>query len=98
MIVLDDWNTKSGEDAYSIWLNAIGSFGIGKTNCRGEILLEFAEKHNIVISNTLYIHKHSRKITWRSPDGMTNNQIDYILTPQRFKSSVIKTSIRTYQK
>ena len=38
----------------------------------------------------------SRKTTWHSPDGQTHNQIDYILTPQIFKSSIIKTSTRTY--
>ena len=38
----------------------------------------------------------SRKTTWHSPDGQTHNHIDYILTPQRFKSSIIKTSTRTY--
>ena len=77
-------------------LNAIGRFGIGNKNCRGEILLEFAEKHKLVIASTLYNPKHSRKTTWHSPDGMTYNQIDYIVRPQRFKSSVIKTSTRTY--
>ena len=38
----------------------------------------------------------SRKTTWHSPDGQTHNLIDYILTPQRFKSSIIKTITRTY--
>ena len=81
IVVLGDWNAKAGEDAYPIWQNAIGRFGLGKTNSRGERLLEFAEKHKFVISNTLFNHKLSRKTTWHSPDGQTHNQIDYILTP-----------------
>ena len=32
---------------------------------------------------------------WHSPNGSTHNQIDYILNPQRFKSSIISTSTRT---
>ena len=71
-------------------------FNIGKTNSRGQILLEFAEKHKLIIANTLYNHKHSMRITWHSPNGITYNPIDYILTSQIFKSSINKTNIRTY--
>ena len=31
-----------------------------------------------------------------SPDGNTHNQIDYILTMTRFKSSINKATTRTY--
>ena len=44
---------------------------------------------------TMYV-LHCRKSTWHSPDGKTHNQIDFILTPQRFKYSINKTSTRTY--
>ena len=81
MVILGDWNAKSGEDAYQICPNVIGRFGIGKTNSRRERLLEFAKKHKLVISYTLYNHNKSRRNTWHSPDGTTHNQIDYILTP-----------------
>ena len=50
----------------------------------------------MIITNTLYPHKRSRKTTWHSPDGKTHNQIDYILTPQRFKSSINKPKTRTF--
>ena len=58
--------------------------------------MEFAEKIKFVLANTLYNHKNSRRTTWHAPNGRTDNQIDYILTPQRFKSSIITTSTRTY--
>ena len=35
-------------------------------------------------------------MTWHSPGGLYHNQIDYILTPSRFKSSVNKARTRSY--
>ena len=86
LVILGDWNAKAGgADAHSIWPNSIGRFGHGSTNCRGERLLEFSEKHKFVLANTLFNHKNSRRTTWHSPNGKIHKQIDYILTPQRFK-------------
>ena len=34
--------------------------------------------------------------TWHSPNGLVHKQIDYMLTPQHFKSSIIRTSTRIY--
>ena len=50
----------------------------------------------IVAENTSFPHKKSRCTTWYCPNSELHNQIDYILTPQRFKSSIIRTSTRTY--
>ena len=69
---------------------------LGKTNERGFRLLEFAQKHKIVLANTLHPQKNSRKSTWHSPDDKMHNQIDFILTPRQFKSSINKASTRTY--
>ena len=44
----------------------------------------------------IYHHNKSRIATWHSPNGQTHNQIDYILTPQRYKSIIINTSTRPY--
>ena len=96
LVILGDLNVKARIDAHIIWPNSIGRFGHGSTNSRGERLLEFAEKHKFVLANTLYNHKNSRRTTWHAPNGSTDNQIDYILTPQRFKSSIITTSTRPY--
>lgn len=37
-----------------------------------------------------------RTATWRSLDGLVHNQIDYILLPRRFKSSISKAKVRAY--
>ena len=45
--------------------------------------------------NSLFTRKISRRTTWYSPDGVTHNQIDYILAPRRFKSSINRAKSRT---
>ena len=96
MVILGDRKAKAGEYEYPTYSNSKGHFDIGKTNCQGEILFELTEKHKIVISNTLYNHKYSRRTTWHAPNGDIRNQIDYILTLQRLNLSIIKTSSGTY--
>ena len=96
LIVEGDWNAKVGPDAYSNWPGTAGRFGIGETNDRGQRLLEFARKHRLTLANTLHPHKPSRTTTWHSPNGLVHNQIDFILTPQRFKSSINKANTRTF--
>ena len=41
----------------------------------------------MVIANTLFQHKR-QLYTWTSPDGQYQNQIDYILCSQRWRSSI----------
>lgn len=96
LIVQGDWNAKIGTDAHEHWEGTAGRFGLGETNDRGLRLLEFARSHKLTAANTLFPHKTSRRMTWHSPNGVTHNQIDYILTPQRFKSSINKAQTRTF--
>ena len=94
-IIIGDWNAKIGENAYEDWAGTVGKFGCGNTTDKGLRLLEFACNKDLSIANTLYSHKRTRR-TWHSPDGKTRNQIDYILTPQSFKSSINKPKTRTF--
>ena len=95
LIVQGDWNAIVG-NTNDVGRNAVGKFALGKTNPRGLRLLEFASKHSFTIANTLHPQKNSRKSTWHSPNGLVHNQIDNILMPQRLKSSIHKSSTRTY--
>ena len=48
----------------------------------------------MVIANTLFQQYKRRLYTWTSPDGQYQNQIDYILCSQRWRSSIQSTKTR----
>ena len=89
-------NVKVGAVAYEQWGETVGPFVVGEANERGERRLEFANKHKVTLVNTLFSHKLSRRTTWHSPDGVTRNQIDHILTSWRFTSNINGAKSRTF--
>ena len=71
-----------------------GKFGLGVQNEAGQRLIEFCQENTLAIANTL-LQQHKRQLyTWTSPDGQHQNQIDYILCSQRWKSSIQSTKTR----
>jgi hypothetical protein len=48
-----------------------------------------------VVASTLFSHKDIHKMTWRSPDGQTFNQIDHLLIIARHVSNVM--DVRTFR-
>ena len=55
----------------------------------------FCQENALVIANTLCQQHKRRLYTWISPDGQHRKQIDYILSRQRWRSSIqsAKTSL-----
>jgi len=49
LVVMGDWNAVVGEEKVN---NVTGAYGLEKRNKRGEQLLEFCAKHNLIITNT----------------------------------------------
>jgi hypothetical protein len=85
MIIMGDFNAKIGQpgiDEYTV----MGKFGHGNRNTRGDRLIQFAFEHRMSIMNTFFKKRPNQKWTWRSPDGTTKNEIDFILTnfPRQF--------------
>ena len=69
-------------------------FGLGVQNEAGQRLIEFCQENALVIANTLF-QQHKRWLyTWTSPDGQHQNQTDYILCSQRWKSSTQSAKTR----
>ena len=94
IMIMGDWNVKVGKD-HETWGPNIGKFGYGEMNDRGERLLYFCKENSLIVSNTLFKHKPSRKWTWTSPDHKSKNMIDLILIRDRWRSAV--DNIRSFQ-
>ena len=65
-----------------------GKFGLGVQNVTCQRLIEFCQENALVIPNTLFQQHKRRLYTWTLPDSQYQNQIDYILCSQRWRSSV----------
>ena len=50
--------------------------------------MQFCQENALVIANTLFQQHKRRLYTWTSPNGQYQNQIDYILCSQRWRSSI----------
>ena len=56
--------------------------------------IEFCQENALVIANTLFQQYKRILYTWISPDGQYQNQIDYILWSQRWRSSTESAKTR----
>ena len=82
---IGDWNAKVGKQNTA---GVTGSFGLGIRNERGDTMVDFCSRNSLYVMNTM-IKQHTRRLyTWKSPDNITRNQIDYILYTCRWKSSI----------
>ena len=79
------WNAKVGSQEIP---GVTGKFGLGVQNKAGQRLTDFCQKNSLVIANTLFQQHKRRLYTWTSPDGQYQNQIDYTLCSQRWRSSI----------
>ena len=71
-----------------------GKFGLGVQNEAGQRLAEFCQENALVIANTLFQQHKRKRYTWTSPDGQHQNQIDYILCSQRWRTSIQSAKTR----
>ena len=65
----------------------MGKSGLGVQNETRQRLTEFCQENALIIANALFQQHKRRLYTWTSPDGPHQNQIDYILCSQKWRSS-----------
>ena len=85
LFIIGDWNAKVGSQETP---GVTGKFGLGMRNEAGQRLIAFCQENALVIGNTLFQHHKRRLYTWTSPDSQHQNQTDYILCIQKWRSSI----------
>ena len=85
------WNAKAGNQEIP---GVTGKFGLEVQNKAGQSLTEFCHENALVIANTLFQQHKRRLYAWTSPDGQHQNQTDYILCSQRWRSSIQSAKTR----
>ena len=85
LFIIGDWNAKVGSQGI---LGVTGKFGLGVQNEAGQWLTEFCQENTLDIANTLFQQHKRRLYTCTLADGQYQNQIDYILCSQRWRSSI----------
>ena len=91
LFIIGDWNAKVGSQETP---GVTGKFGLGAWNEAGQRLIEFRQENALVRANTLLQQHRRRLYTCTSPDAQHQNQIDYILCSQRWRSSIQSAKTR----
>ena len=85
VIIMGDWNAVVGEGRED---REVGGFGLGTRNERGQMLVDFCKRWNMVVTNTWFEHEKRRRYTWKMPGDIGRYQLDYILVKHRYRNSV----------
>nr|ADI61810.1 endonuclease-reverse transcriptase [Bombyx mori] len=80
-VVMGDFNAKVGVQTCDE--SVLGSFGYGCRNHRGQMLVNFLQRERLFLMNSFFKKKPQRKWTWLSPDAVTKNEIDFIMTDKK---------------
>jgi len=67
----------------------MGKYGLGKRINRGDRLVEFCAKHDLIITNTCFYHHPRRRYTWKMPRDVGRYQINFFMVKNRFKNGRI---------
>ena len=91
LFIIGECNAKLGSQETP---KVTGKFGLGIWNEAGQRLIEFCQENTLIIANILFQQHKRRLYTWTSPEVQYQNQTDYILCSQRWRSSIQSTKTR----
>ena len=91
LFIIGEWDAKIGSQEI---LGLTSNFSRGVQNEAGQRLTEFCQENTLVIANTLFQQYKRQLYIWTSPDGQYQNQIDYILCSQRWRSFIQSAKTR----
>ncbi|XP_060756794.1 craniofacial development protein 2-like [Neoarius graeffei] len=85
-ILMGDFNAKIGVDNTG-YEDVMGIHGLGQMNENGERFADLCSLNELVIGGSIFPHKRIHLATWRSPDHITENQIDHMCISRKFRRS-----------
>lgn len=88
LVLMGDFNAKVGANNIG-YEQILGKHGLGQMNENGELFADFYADNNIVIGGSIFPHKDIHKVTWVSPDHITENQIDHIGISTKFRRTLL---------
>ena len=92
-LLLGDFNGKVTSNRYG-FEGVIGGESLHSSSSdNGTRLMDFCAANQLVIGGTLFQHRDIHKGTWRSPNGLTVNQIDHICISGRFQHSLLDVKV-----
>ena len=91
LFIIGDWNAKVGDQEIP---GIIGKIDLRVQNEAERRLTEFCQENTLLIANTFFQQHQRRLYTWTSADGQYQNQIDYVLCSQRWRSSIQSATTR----
>jgi hypothetical protein len=81
-------NAKIGSNSEGLE-HLMGRHEIGNMNKNGELFSDLCASCDLIIGGTVFHHKTCHKVSWVSPDNITENQIDHIAISKRFRRSLL---------
>ena len=66
----------------------MGKHGVGDLTNNGERVINLCEENKLIIAGTIFMHRNIHKLTWTSPDGQTQSQIDHIIINSKWRGSL----------
>jgi endonuclease/exonuclease/phosphatase family metal-dependent hydrolase len=80
LLIMGDFNAKIGKEPANQLRDNIQFM---MKQAKMDILCQFAEANELIISSTCFEHKDIHKGIWNDPTGRTENQIDHVLINKR---------------
>lgn len=74
---MGDFNAQIGPENTNLE-GIIDTQGIGRKTEDGELFIDMCASNNLAFDGTIFAHKRIHKVTWISPDKVTETQIDHI--------------------
>lgn len=88
LVVMGDFNAQIGPVNTNLE-GIMGTHALGRKTDNGEIFLGMCAANNLVVGGSLFPHKRIHKVTWESPDLVTENQIDHITISRKWRGSLL---------